>query len=55
MVNQHPRQQEFLSQTRNASLILTGSDFDLNKVEKIAVEMSEEEVLFRDGKSIIEI
>ena len=54
MVNHHPSWQEILSQIRNASLDLTGSDFDLNEAEKMALEMSEE-VPFRDGKSKIKI
>ena len=55
MVNQHPSHLEFLSQNRNASLNLSGSNFDLDEAEKMALEISGEEVLFRDGKSKIEI
>ena len=54
-MNEHPSDQEFLSQIRNASHNLTGSGFDLDEAEKMALEMSGEEILFRDGKSKIEI
>jgi hypothetical protein len=55
MVNQHPSHIEFRSQIRTTSLDLSGPDNDLDEAEKMALEMSGEEVLFRDGKSKIEI
>jgi len=55
IVNQHPSHQEFLSQIRNASPNISGSDNDLDEAEKMALEMSGEEILFREGKSKIEI